>query len=304
MKFVSKLFRKLIYPSDGGNNGQRSDGENDKPGNVANAIEGVEDPPPAYNYRDFQPKSSSSSKHEGLVASTPKDPYAFLSFFDTIFLIDDSSSMKGASWHEVRLALKAIVPKCVAHDADGIDLYFLNYQTKDEGNADQGKASGGFRNIKMSENVGKTFSTVGPRGATFTGQRLRHILKPYLELLEQNKDDIDTVKALNIIVITDGAANDDVEAPIITAAKELDKLGAPMHQLGIQFFQVGNDCGAREALRELDDSLGQDLRDIVDTVTWNEGQPGKLTADHILKVLLGAVVKRLDRKPARGRGSK
>ncbi|CAI0647444.1 unnamed protein product [Colletotrichum noveboracense] len=299
MKSPRELLKKFTSPSKRGDNGKRSDCKND---NVANAGESAADPPPAYESHDTQPESSSSSKHQDLVASTPEDPYAFLSFFDTVFLIDDSSSMEGSSWLEVQRALQAITLICVARDADGIDLYFLNNQTKEKGDKNQGKASSGRFNIKKSETVAEIFDKVRPRGATFTGERLRHILKPYLELLERKNNDVESVKPLNIIVITDGAPSDDVEAPIITAAKKLDKLDAPSHQLGIQFFQVGNEPGAKEALCQLDEGR-KDVRDIVDTVTWKDGEPGKLDSDQILKALLGAVIKRLDRIPARGEGN-
>ena len=53
------------------------------------------------------------------------DPYAFLASFDTVFLIDDSGSMQGKSWRETKDALETIIPVCVQHDADGIDVHFL-----------------------------------------------------------------------------------------------------------------------------------------------------------------------------------
>ncbi|KAK1985183.1 hypothetical protein LZ30DRAFT_747374 [Colletotrichum cereale] len=239
----------------------------------------------------------------GMSVSTPEDPYAFLSSFDTIFLIDDSGSMAGRSWPEVQHVLRAITPICTSHDDDGIDLYFLNNKTSDGGDARAGKAAGGYYGIRRAETVHDIFTTVRPRGATPTGQRLRAILRPYLQLLER-KDDVESVKPINIIVITDGAPSDDVESTIISAAKKLDKLDAPMHQVGVQFFQVGNEPGAREALRELDDDLVSrvdgDLRDMVDTITWEHGNRGVLTADSILKVVLGAVVRRLDRRRTSG----
>lgn len=62
----------------------------------------------------------------------------------------------------------------------------------------------------------------------------------------------------------------------------------------MQFFQVGNEEGAKEALEELDDGLSElvegGVRDIVDTVTWtggssqSEGGVG-LTGDGILKAV-------------------
>ncbi|KZL78935.1 von willebrand factor [Colletotrichum incanum] len=240
----------------------------------------------------------------GMSVSTPEDPYAFLSSFDTIFVVDDSGSMAGRSWPEVQNVLRAITPICTSHDDDGVDLYFLNNKTSDSGNARAGKAAGGYYGIRRAETVHEIFTMVRPRGATPTGQRLHAIVRAYLQLLESKKHDVESVKPINIIVITDGAPSDDVESTIISAAKKLDKLDAPMHQVGVQFFQVGNEPGAREALRELDDDLVNrvdvDLRDMVDTVTWEHGNRGVLTADSILKVVLGAVVRRLDRRRTSG----
>ncbi|KAK2059295.1 hypothetical protein LY76DRAFT_592435 [Colletotrichum caudatum] len=241
----------------------------------------------------------------GMSITTPEDPYAFLSSFDTIFLIDDSGSMIGRSWCEVQDVLRVITPICTSHDDDGIDLYFLNNKTSDSGNAREGKAAGGYYDICRAEMVHEIFNTVHPCGGTPTGQRLRAILWPYLELLERNGD-VESAKPINIIVITDGRPSDDVESTIISAAKKLDKLDAPMHQVGVQFFQVGNEPGAREALRELDDDLVNrvdgDLRDMVDAVTWEHGSRGLLTAETILKVVLGAVIRRLDRRRSSGEG--
>jgi Mg-chelatase subunit ChlD len=208
------------------------------------------------------------------------DQFAFLSEFDTVFLIDDSGSMAGRSWRETAQALQLIAPRCTKHDADGIDIYFLNAPDNCE-----------YRNIKSVADVQRVFSSVRPGGGTPTGTRLRKIIDPHLKQLEAHQE----VKPLNIIVITDGAASDDPEATIREAASRLDAVKASPSQIGIQFFQVGNESGAAEALRELDDSL-VGVRDIVDTVPFN-GQGGAgLDAEGILKVVLGAVHRRLDRK--------
>lgn len=218
--------------------------------------------------------------------SVNDDRYAFLTSFDTVFLIDDSGSMAGRSWRETAKALEAITPICVAHDADGIDIYFLNE-----------KDNAWYHNIKSAATVSEIFSAVRPRGGTPTGQRLNQILKPYLTRLTANTE---TTKPLNIIVITDGEPSDDVESPIINAAKKLDKMDAPAWQVGIQFFQVGREPGAREHLRQLDDDLeeiaGGELRDIVDTVPWMGEGDQELNSEGILKVVLGSVNRRLDRK--------
>lgn len=213
--------------------------------------------------------------------------------------------MAGASWGETRDVLLNIVPACVAHDADGIDVYFLNTKNTSGRGAN---AAGGFLNIRSVAAVNQLFDTVKPRMATPTGTRLQAILRPYVqrfeaELAKAGGDaEAAGVKPMNLIVITDGIPTDDPESVLLNFAKKLDKMDAPPYQLGIQFFQVGNEPGAREALIELDDNLGKEagegVRDIVDTTTWSgkSGSRPVLSADGILKAVLGAVVKRLDRR--------
>lgn len=194
--------------------------------------------------------------------------------------------MAGGSWAQTGKALQAIAPICTNHDADGIDVYFLN-----------SKDSKLYKNITTAPTVVEIFQTVRPNGRTPTGQRLNQILSPYLERYEKSPE---TTKPLNIIVITDGVPSDDVESPIIQAAKKLDKLDAPAWQVGIQFFQVGKEHGAREHLKQLDDGLrelagDEELRDIVDTVPFSGDDNAQLTGVGILKCVLGAVNRRLDR---------
>jgi uncharacterized protein YegL len=252
------------------------------------------------------------------------DPFAFLSSFDTVFLLDDSGSMAGRSWRETAAALRAIAPVCTAHDADGIDLYFLNHAAHDPAR---------FRRLTSAAAVERAFAAVGaPRGGTPTGARLHALLQPYLARYEAavaaaGPGDAAAaaaraVKPLNIVVITDGVPTDDVEGVLLAAARRLDRLDAPAWQVGVQFFQVGNEPGAAAALQDLDDgltgSVAGGVRDMVDTVPWTgnayrgrrihhhygdsssgggggDGSP-TLTGDFILKVVLGAVNRRLDRK--------
>lgn len=239
--------------------------------------------------------------------SNGEDPFAFLSYFDTVFVIDDSGSMSGKSWEEVAGVLRAITPICTTHDKDGIDLYFLNHQSKAK-NTPEGKAPYGYYNIETPEEITEIFDKVKPNGMTPTGSRLRSILRPYVGGLPTPKDksrDIDDVKPINIIVITDGEPSDDPDSVIRKYAIDLDKLDAPVHQVGIQFFQVGNAPGAAQALQRLDNLFGpaSQVRDMVDTVSWDASplrpfRPKTLSADTILKVVLGAVIRRLDKLPA------
>jgi hypothetical protein len=240
--------------------------------------------------------------------STDSDPYAFLSTFDTVFLIDDSGSMRlkdrGATksrWEQARACIERIAPICTAHDDDGLDIYFINHKSGQPAEPANGKGADGYLHTQHSHEVKEIFSIAAPTGGTLTGRRLRGILQPYVAYLERHSDDLDACKPLNVIVITDGQAQDDVESVIVSTARKLDALDAAPYQLGVQFFQVGSDRGATEALRELDDDL-QDragVRDIVDTCPMQVGPDGaemELSGEAILKTVLGAVVKKLDRK--------
>jgi uncharacterized protein YegL len=230
--------------------------------------------------------------------TTSDSPYAFLTEFDTVFLIDDSGSMAGRSWRETAAALSAITPICTTHDANGIDIFFLNHK-----NPRASDSLGGYTNLTTTAAVDAIFKEVRPLGGTPTGTRLNQIMKPYLRELEvsierQAQGREPTVKPMNIIVITDGVPSDDVESVIVSAAKKLDSYGAEAWQMGIQFFQVGREPEAAEDLQELDDALASThgVRDMVDTVPWTGDEGQELTADGLLKVCLGSVVRRWDRK--------
>jgi hypothetical protein len=58
--------------------------------------------------------------------ASKEDPLELLRKFDTIIIVDDSSSMEGALWHETRDALAGIAEAAARYDASGIDLHFLN----------------------------------------------------------------------------------------------------------------------------------------------------------------------------------
>ncbi|KAF2203096.1 hypothetical protein GQ43DRAFT_470321 [Delitschia confertaspora ATCC 74209] len=246
------------------------------------------EPPPAYTPGPRAAELAGTPIPHAAASSDDNDPYEFLKTFDTVFLIDDSGSMAGRSWRETAKALETITPICTARDADGIDIYFLNHPD-----------SSLYHNVQSAGTVVEIFQTVQPKGGTPTGQRLNQILRPYLARYEACPEQ---TKPVNIIVITDGEPSDDVESPIIRAAKKLDKLDAPPWQVGIQFFQVGKEPGARQHLKQLDDGLAElagddEMRDIVDTVPFKgDDDDAELSGNGILKVVLGSVNKRLDRR--------
>jgi hypothetical protein len=300
-------------------------------------------PPP---YEEAQVPTIKISAPEELESDSQ---YAFLGEFHTIFLVDDSSSMRGELWQEAKEAIAAIAPVCTKYDSDGIDIYFINHRPKSNTNTSSSSNynsnsnynynyasnssrrskldAGGYHNIKTAQRVNEIFTSVRPSGGTGVGGRLHDILDPYTKLVEAKETErraqrdasgsgflakpvdpeaIKSVKPINIITITDGVFTDDAESIIIKTAQMLDgpSCRAIPWQVGIQFFQIGNDEMARQYLEELDEDLGSrcnnlHMRDIVDTVSWRNRAGRRLEGDGILKTVLGAVHKRLDRKKVR-----
>jgi hypothetical protein len=208
--------------------------------------------------------------------------------------------MRGQNWKETLQAVANVSPICTTHDPDGVDIWFLKNRNPKE------PQSGAYLNITTPQSVEKIFESVYPHGDTPIGARLKDILEPYLDHLEEslrsareNMDFVSDVRPINIIVITDGKPTDDLENDLVTTlvytAKKLDELKAKPYQIGIQFFQVGNDIEVTEFLNYLDNLLPDrfGVRDIVDTVTWDK-EPGELSARTILKVVLGGVDQRYD----------
>ncbi|KAI0809757.1 hypothetical protein GGR55DRAFT_165583 [Xylaria sp. FL0064] len=274
----------------------------------------------------------------GSSSASEIDKFRFLAEFDTVFLIDDSSSMSWndrgdmrtrpgelSRWEQTRNVIEQIIPICMRYDQDGVDIYFLNdpyhlhfddpHQDdpnwSKESDRDEGKASYGYIGVGNANDVRIVFDSRKPMMATPTGKRLGEIMETYVNCYAtRTARGEQPPKPLNIIVITDGEASDkdNLRDNLIKEAERLDALSAPYHQLGVQFFQVGKDEWAARHLRELDDGLGKyrrgrELRDIVDCVTHEqfskESGTSQLTADVILKIVLGAVNKRLDNQRIR-----
>ncbi|KAI5480788.1 von willebrand factor [Pseudohyphozyma bogoriensis] len=227
--------------------------------------------------------------------------------YDVVLLVDDSPSMVDL-WTETRDAVRffvysrilehaelihrgfaishatqlmGLVQKSVQYDKDGIDVWFMNHTEVLKGVQEPGA-------------VRELFESVEPSGSTPTGFQLDEILRPYIESVEDAKAAKTRVKPMILLVLTDGRADDPdmVKDVIIEMAQRLDDLRSPPYQLGIQFVQLGRDPDAEEFLRELDDDLKADagVRDLVDWTPYKE----RLTADFLLKSLLGSVMRNLD----------
>ncbi|KAF8638523.1 hypothetical protein AX17_002066 [Amanita inopinata Kibby_2008] len=253
--------------------------------------EGNDSPPPYSQSPGSSHKANKQDKHIATGGqsrgSTEEDLLYILKRFDTVFIVDDSSSMRGTRWDEARSALATLADVAGKYDDNGIDIYFLN-------NDRNGK------NVKSSKATKKLFDSVSPSGATPIGYRLEGLLREYLSTIESlhNKPaELKKVKPINYLIITDGRPTDEPKGVIVQAAKRLDAKYFPLTQVGIQFVQIGNDPYAEEYLKGLDNNLAakHEIRDMVDTAPYN----GYLDAESLAKVLLGGINRRIDNENAK-----
>ncbi|TFY76983.1 hypothetical protein EWM64_g7031 [Hericium alpestre] len=222
-----------------------------------------------------------------------------LSLIKTVVVVDDSASMYGQLWSDTRNALAGVADINAKFSSDGLDIFFLNDPR--------------FRiNLRDQRAVRDLFDEVVPEGETPIGYKLKEVLDTYIPRLEDRNI---THKPISIIVITDGVPTDDPAEVIIEAARRLDNNNVPQRRLGIQFVQIGDDPGASEALKELDDGLSYvhgirvsisrsyckvlsiddryGMKDIVDTTLFNPNDP-YFKVETLIKILMGAIDHTLD----------
>jgi len=196
----------------------------------------INDPPPPYVLPT-----------EFVDAGIKEDELEILKDYDTVIIVDDSGSMEPL-WGQACRALAALAVVASKYDKNGIDIHFLNHRHSGE-------------HLKSELEVAQLFNNVSPSGPTPIGECLERVTHKTLKDLDKGK----TPKKTNYVVITDGRATDDAEDSIVQIARRLDKAGATLSQLGIQFIQIGSDGQARTFLEKLDNDLKEKhkIRDMV-----------------------------------------
>ncbi|KAJ3518968.1 hypothetical protein NMY22_g13421 [Coprinellus aureogranulatus] len=250
-----------------------------------------------------------------LATSIPDDALAMLLDYDTVFLIDDSSTMSerakrgflqrkpGKSpWELARYTAVRFGKEAALRDADGIDIHFINYQPDAKGAKNT--------RLRTEEEITSLFDHISPGGHTHIGRRLVEITAEYRAQLEScHKMGIDPPKRRNYIIITDGAPTvpDDVTYFLSDTADFLNRIRSHRSQLGFQFVQVGDDPKATRYLNYLDTSA-KFSRDIVDTVKSKDSSNKKFKlrglfgtdnseeSDLFEKILLGGISRTHDQR--------
>lgn len=202
--------------------------------------------------------------------------FARLALFDTVFVIDDTGSMQMAAnsneaaspgiktrWRVLTNSMQFIGNIAAEYDPDGVDVHFLMSAHLNQTNIKSGQEV-----LNLLAQVDLTKGS----GGTYFAEVLADILGTHVARYEdyfkaaKRREKVDKVRPLNVIVLTDGKANDEnaTKKTIIKMGKKLDDMNAPLTQVGVQFLQVGDDNDAAKWLKSLDDDLerNDDVRDV------------------------------------------
>ena len=210
----------------------------------------------------------------------------------TVILLDDSYSMtlpnrsllnggdgtRETRWSHARRLLSSIAPMVSQYNPHGIDLHFLNRTTF-------------YTGLHTESEIVEAFDAGRPNNNTPTGQRVHDILDGYMSTLRYYSE----LMPLNLLVITDGGADDPVTLTS-TIEEHLNKIitsGRRVHQLGIEFVQVGDSDAATNALLTLEEEVSQNhLRDIVGVTPAT--RISNLNLDLLLAIAVSGIDARLN----------
>ena len=189
--------------------------------------------------------------------------------FKTVVVVDDTASMiqninyndnnKRTRWDVTREALCYMIESLFRYSSNGLDIRFLkafHYNTDNVTTDDDAK--------KIFERIDLTKDSHS--GGTFLCDELHSVIDPYLGEYEDYKEELNEVgnrrplqspKPLNLVIITDGEADDqlDLEDYIVSVALKLDELSASMNFIPISVVLIGDDEAAAIWLMRLNDKL-------------------------------------------------
>lgn len=157
-------------------------------------------------------------------------------------------------WQEAQESTLALARKCEQFDPDGITVYMFSSRFKR------------YENV-TSARVEQLFIENDPMGSTNLAAVLTDAFRSYFQrkAAGQTKPMGET-----ILVMTDGEPDDRraVMEAVIDATRRMDR----DEELAVSFIQVGDDSGATQFLKALDDQLqGVGAKfDICDTITLDD----------------------------------
>ncbi|KAI8611062.1 hypothetical protein BC830DRAFT_690821 [Chytriomyces sp. MP71] len=191
---------------------------------------------------------------------------------------ESGPALSGKSrWIQVRTLLAGMTDRIAQYNKRGVDVMFLN----------NSRVHGG---VRQGEWMTAVFDGVGvPVGGTPTGASMHEILDAYTAVLRYDA----TFEALNVVVLTDGNANDFdlLQYTISHHVEMLTQRGCVLHQLGVEFVQVGDDEVATAQLDLLEEAVDahrrNHARDVVGVTTARTIQC--MDAEYATKLILAGI---------------
>lgn len=229
-------------------------------------------------------------------------------------------------WDEAMSFLGEAVPGCLKHTSGSLSFFFTNRWTSAPSQCDgewnpEWPVPSGHLDVKYvtkeaaaahgqpeEASAEFVFDTAAPADeasadpSTTLAKRLGQVLRPYIKAYKAGTTGDERFKhmaQLNLVVVTNGADNENLTSETLAIAEDLMDCGAPSAQIGMQFVQIGHDQGSTQRLKDLDSDMITVYRDMIDTVRYEETKDPKtrrMTEDGLFKVLLGGISRKVDRQ--------
>ncbi|RXW15249.1 hypothetical protein EST38_g10606 [Candolleomyces aberdarensis] len=248
---------------------------------LVNQTKSEEDPDPNPNVLPYNP---------ALDVQKPKEMLKYLNTYHVIFVIDDSTSMimtdgytawDDNRWRQAQGSIGPIADFTFSNNVTSVDMGFMHY-----------RRSNPFRGIQDSKNVLRVFQQARPPQdlgriqRTPTGAVLKFFIDEAIKELNSkinNSEEYKKIRPTDIIVLTDGEADDDPKAVMGAARKEMDKNKHNHNYIGIQFVQIGNSSTTKLKLADMTKGEYGDMADLVPS----DGTD--LTPEKLTRIMLGGI---------------
>lgn len=249
---------------------------------------------------------------------------------DILFKLDDSLSMLDPAeipWEEIyhytsseiqamKTKLDALweviqdlFPTALYHDSNGLEAGFLNYKSNEP--ESESRPAGIISGIRQPDDIMRLKKTIAKNLKSTPLCRDMHVLlTKYIAYCRQESNaGRGFPTPLNILTITDGTPDDPalLRQALITCADALEDMDAPPTQVAIEIIQIGKDKAPSDYLEELDNLFlnGITKRDIVDARNHTQMMAdGVLCMEEIYTLILGALLRRLDKSNNQPRGGR
>ena len=152
-----------------------------------------------------------------------EDSCVYLTRFQTVVLVDDSSSMSGPRWQQASDLLADMTKVVTTFNPNGLEIHFLNHADND------------VKNATTPELIRNVFAAVKPGGASsLIATLLERELSKYISSYQSNSK----IRRLNLLVLASNILADEVKIlEIVWKARDRKVSWRVEEQINTQFIQ-------------------------------------------------------------------